>query len=183
MEEQTVKSPKVLEFLTVANEFCLLAEEPAKYPRETMLGYMQRILPLLYLKGSLLPVVDPPEEEDLYERFVTEADWEACYMSWKEMMGKDDPFWHIPHHHEQEPQPQQGSVAEYIADIYQDSKDFLMLFQKPLTASRLHAIAACRYLFFDHWGSKALIVADIIHKTIHPCCDQNHTESPTPELT
>ncbi len=177
--EKVIKSGKVLEFLTVANEYCLLAEEPGKYPRDTLLGYMHRILPLLYLKGSLLPVVTPPDEEELYERFVNESQWESCFHEWKELLGKEDAYWNIVHHHEPEAQPEKGSVAELIADLYQDMKDFVHLYQKPLSASKLHAIAACRYLFYEEWGVKALNIALRIHQVIHPCC--SHDAEPSGE--
>ena len=97
-QEELIRSGKVLDFLTIANEYCLIVEESANYPRDTLLGYLQRILPLLYLKGSLLPEVSPPDD-DLYERFVTEEQWENCFNDLRKQLDKDDVFWHIPHHH------------------------------------------------------------------------------------
>jgi hypothetical protein len=169
---ELVQSGKVLEFLTVANEYCMLSEKPGQYPRDTLLGYMHRILPLLYLKGSLLPSITPPDEDELYERFVTEEQWETSFQGWKDHLGEDDGFWHIPHPHNND--SEKASLAEMLADIYQEMKDFVLLYQKPLTESRLHAIAACRFLFADHWGVKALTAASRVHHVIYPCCGHDH---------
>lgn len=172
-EDEVVQSGQVLEFLTVANEYCMLVERAGSYPRENMLGYLHRILPLLYLKGSLLPEIAPPEENH-HERFVTEEQWENCYHELRAMLGDDDPFWNIEHMHDPEPKAEKTSVAEHLSDIYQEMKDFVLLFQKPLTNSKLHAIIACRFFFYDHWGIKALTAATMIHKAIYPCCSHDH---------
>jgi hypothetical protein len=172
-EEEVVQSGQVLDFLTVANEYCMLVEGASSLPRENMLGYLHRILPLLYLKASLLPDIPPPEE-NLHERFMTEEQWENSFNDLRTMLGDDDHFWNIEHMHDSEAKPEKASVAEQLADIYQEMKDFVLLFQKPLTTSREHAVIACRYFFYEHWGVKALTAATIIHKAIYPCCDHGH---------
>lgn len=175
-QENMVQSVRVLEFLTVANEYCLLTEESSKYPAETLMAYMHRMLPLLYLKGSLLPDITPTEDE-LNERHVTEEQWESCFNDLRTVFGKQDTFWHIAHPHDSVPQPEKGSISETLADIYQEMKDFVILYQKPLTASKENAIASCRHFFGEHWGEKASLAGYMIHKILHPCC-HNHDEHP-----
>ncbi len=178
--EEGIRSAKVLDFLTIANEYCLIVEECGKYPRDTLLGYMHRILPLLYLKGSLLPEIRPPDD-DLYERFVTEEQWENCLKDLIKQMDNEDVFWFVPHQHHHnsdsgrdKPEPEKGRISEHLADIYQDMKDFVLLFQKPLSSSKEHAVASCTYLFYDNWGHKALTTATMIHALLFPCCQHDH---------
>ena len=66
---KTIKSKAVLEMLTVAHEFCLFIESSENYDKETIIGYLQKVCPLIYLKGALLPEVKVSDEAAA-ERFV-----------------------------------------------------------------------------------------------------------------
>lgn len=71
-----VYSKQVIEMLTVANEYCLFMEKAEEYSKEDIFAYSWRILPLIYLKSTLLQPVIPQEPDDA-ERFVTEETWRA----------------------------------------------------------------------------------------------------------
>ncbi|HRZ43263.1 MAG TPA: DUF5063 domain-containing protein [Bacteroidales bacterium] len=159
-------STKVLEFLTIANEFARITEEAATYPGEHVKSFLQRILPLLYLKASLLPDVEPSDPEQ-NERFVTEETWENCLNRYREIFGEEDSYWDIEDSCSDEPEPVKRSLAEDLADIYQETKDFVQLYQKPLTASRENAVASCKLYFEEQWGVKALRAASRIHHILH----------------
>src|SRR5665647_2397867 len=57
--QDPVYSRNVVEFVAVANEFCKYAEHAAELKGDELLKILQRILPLMYLKASLLPQLDP----------------------------------------------------------------------------------------------------------------------------
>lgn len=159
-------SSKVLEFLTIANEYTRITEEASSYPTEHVFSFLQRMLPLLYLKASLLPDVEPSDPEQ-NERFVTEETWENCLNRYREIFGDDDAYWDIEDSCSEEPETVKRSLAEDLADIYQETKDFVLLFQKPLTAARENAVATCKLYFGEHWGEKALRAALRIHHIMH----------------
>ena len=81
-----VYSRNVVEFVAVANEFCKYAEHASELKGDELLKILQRILPLMYLKASLLPQLDP-FFEDGNKKFVTEADWTDINESLKEKFG------------------------------------------------------------------------------------------------
>ena len=54
-----VYSRNVVEFVAVANEFCKYAEHASTLKGDELLKILQRILPLMYLKASLLPQFEP----------------------------------------------------------------------------------------------------------------------------
>ncbi len=70
---EPVYSRNVIEFVAVANEFCKYAEHAGELKGDELLKILQRILPLMYLKASLLPELEP-FFEDGNEKFVTEND-------------------------------------------------------------------------------------------------------------
>jgi hypothetical protein len=163
---ETTKSAKVLEFLTIAHEYNRILEECTSYPREHFLAYLQRILPLLYLKGSLLPEIEP-SDDDMNERFLTEEEWEIILNSLRGVFGDEHLYWSIGDACGHEPEAIRKSLAEDLSDIYQETKDFVLLYQKPFEAARENAIASCRFYFGEHWGEKALMAAARIHHMVH----------------
>ena len=70
--EHVVYSKNVIEFVTVANEFCLLLETSSKITKLEFVETAQKLLPLLYLKASMLPT-NENELDDEVEKFVTES--------------------------------------------------------------------------------------------------------------
>jgi hypothetical protein len=117
--------------------------------------------PLLYLKGSLLPLVE--ENEDTFsERYVTEEQWEAVFKTLREKFGTEDVYYVHDHNYD----TVEVSLADNLADIYQDMKDFVMLYQKNLAFSRQNAVAQIRSLFYDHWGLRVLDALRATHNLL-----------------
>lgn len=54
-ESQTIFEKNVIEFVTVAAEFCAFLERAEHMKRKAFVDTSLKILPLLYLKASLLP--------------------------------------------------------------------------------------------------------------------------------
>jgi hypothetical protein len=160
--QDQIYSKNVIEVITIANEVCIFLEEIDKYEKQFICLYLQKILPLLYLKGALLPDVQVSSDE-ANDRFVTQEQWESVYDAMKKILGKDDSFLFINYITKQNDEPEKGSIAEFLADIYQDLKDFLLLYQKNTLASRENAVHSCKVLFEEHWGEKLIN----IHKAIH----------------
>ena len=157
-----VFSKNVIEFLTVANEYCLFVEKADNYSKDDIINYLLKVCPLIYLKGSLLPESKESEYE-ITERYVAEEHWELVYKALKNKLGKEDIYWTLTNNEAGENVPSITSIAENLADIYQDLKDFVMLYQKGTQASKENAIAECFMLFKTHWGS--IIVS--AHKALH----------------
>jgi hypothetical protein len=156
-------SRNVLEMLTVANEFCLFTEGIEKYTKEDVISYFQKLCPLLYIKGATLPFLQP-ENPDANERFVTEENWEVIYKDIKEKLGKDDDFFMVDYNDDDDySNPVKVSIAEYLVDIYQDMKDFVLLYQRNTKDARENAAAECRLLFERHWGYRCIEVHKIFH--------------------
>ncbi len=150
-DKDTSLSKNVLEMAAVANEFCLFLEDLDKKKKDEVLQFTQRILPLMYLKGSLLPDMTP-EYPEANEKFVTEVQWEDVFNSLREIMDKDDEYWIIDPQYINETEPIKASISENIADIYQDMKDFLMLLKKNTLAAQQNAVHDCKLLMQTHWG-------------------------------
>ena len=69
---------EVIEFVAVSKEFCDFVETAPQMTREAFVERLQKFIPLIYLKGSLLPRSDE-EGNELIEDFVTEENYNYLY--------------------------------------------------------------------------------------------------------
>jgi len=162
-----VYSRNVVEFVAVANEFCKYAEHASELKGDEMLKIMQRILPLMYLKASLLPQLDPFFEEG-NEKFVSEADWTTINETLKIKFGTANDYLEVFDEKINDSEgPVVASISEDMADIYQDIKDFLLLYQTGTGEVMNDAVWECRMNFENFWGQKLVNSMRAIHKFIY----------------
>lgn len=158
-------SRNILEMAAVASEFCNFVEDTANLRQQAFFNSLQGLVPLLYLRGTLLPEIEP-EFPEANERFVTEEQYEGLFNALRELTGELDEFWYIDHSGSHITETLKGSFAEHLADIYQDLKDFIMLFKKPQLAARENAIASCKANFAPHWGIRLANLLPALHELV-----------------
>lgn len=164
INEDVVFSKNVVEFVTVANEFCRMVENPSFSSTAYQVDVMRKILPLLYLKASLVPEIHSHLEEEL-EKFVTEYDYQVILQKWLQIMGENDIF-----HEVFDPEIQFGtepvtaSISENILDIYQDLKDFLFSYRTGDGEIMNDSLAECLNHFWDFWGQRLVNVLRALHQ-------------------
>jgi hypothetical protein len=166
-DSNPVYSRKVIEFVAVANEYCKYAEHASELKGDELLKIMQRILPLMYLNASLLPQLNPFFEEG-NEKFVTESDWIRIQETLKEKFGTADDYLEVFDEKMSDSDgPVVSSISENMADIYQDIKDFILLYQTGTSEVMNDAVWECRMNFENFWGQKLVNSMRAIHKFIY----------------
>ncbi len=176
-----VYSRDTIEFVTVANEFCRFIEESEQIDINQLVDKLHRLLPLLYLKATLLPVVEDSFEE-YNEKFVTEEHYNFVHDILLRLFGDYDMYDEVfdPLRQEND-EPAQLSVAESITDIYQDIKDFIMQFQVAAEEVMLNAIYECHQSFVQYWGQRTVNVLRVLHhlkyKVVELKTDENVNSS------
>ena len=176
-----VYSRNVVEFVAVANEFCKYAEHASELKGDELLKILQRILPLMYLKASLLPKLEP-FFEDGNEKFVTEADWNAVNDNLKEKFGTANDYLEVFDEKINDSEgPVVSGISENIADMYQDIKDFLLLYQTGTGEVMNDAVWECRMNFENFWGQKLVNSMRAIHKYIYSGEEIGKVEKETDE--
>lgn len=163
MENQNLteitQSRAVLEMLMVANEYCLFVEKAEDQTQEQIVSFFLRIAPLLYLRGNLLPEIEP-DEDFIADRYVAEEQWEAIFKGLRDVFGSSDLYYVLNETND----TVQASLADNLADIYQDMKDFVMVFQKNTHTARINAITQVRILFAERWSTLLLQALLACHK-------------------
>ena len=173
MTDNPVFSKTIIEMITVSNEFCLFMEKIEQYKKEDVLEYLQKICPLLYIKGTLLPEIEV-NEDSITERYVTEEQWENIFNETRKKFGDDDIFYYINNHYSNEDEPVKASLAENFTDIYQDLKDFVLLYQKNSIEAKKNAVSECKLLFETHWGYRIINSQKAIHYLLYKDKDDEY---------
>lgn len=150
----------VVEMLTLATEYFRFLENLEKVEKADFLIFIKKLSALLYAKGLLFPETSVPDESG-NERFVTEEEWENIFNSVRAKLGNEDEFFYLESPDIAE-EISKGSLAEMMADVYQDLKDFAMLLTKPTQLAHDNAIYEIRQLFGSHWGIRLLRIQQVL---------------------
>ena len=162
-ESQTIFDKNVIEFVTVAAEFCAFLERAKRMKRSTFVDTSLKILPLLYLKASMLPKCETIGDEAL-ETYVTEEIYEILRINLSGLMAdKDDYLDVFVQDMVYSDQPIKKSISEDLADIYQDIKDFIFVFQLGLNETMNDSLAICQENFGTLWGQKLVNTLRALH--------------------
>ena len=89
---QVIFDKNTVEFVTVAAEYCGFLERARDMKRYDFVDTALKILPLLYLKATLLPPCEPIGEDEP-EIFVTEEDYELIRRLWPVYWGRRTIIW------------------------------------------------------------------------------------------
>jgi hypothetical protein len=157
----------VIEFLTVAVEYCLFVEHASERSREEFVSTSLKLLPLLYLKGELLP-----ETGDLYDDcpydYVSEENYDVVRHNIAYVMGSADDFLDVfVEDMRYSDQPVLCTVSELMADIYQDLKNFVVAYRDGTDSVREGAVSLCRDNFIHYWGQRLLNVMRPLHDLLY----------------
>jgi hypothetical protein len=172
-------SKNVLEFVTVAKEYCAMVEGHSSLPIKQFMNRMQKIFPLLYIKASLLPVLGDAELEET-EKFVSEIDYNFLLNKLSSRLGRFDSYQEVFDAGMQYSEaPIVGSVAENICDIYQDIKDFLMNYRIGSTDVMEAAMYECQNNFENYWGQRLVNGMRAIHNLIYSNSEWNDQQADT----
>ncbi len=166
MEEknsQVIFDKNAVEFVTVAAEFCGFMERVSDMKRRDFVDKSLKLLPLLYLKASLLPACERMDDSDP-ETFVTETDYEVLRGSVASLLGEYDDYLEVfLDDMAYSDTPIHQNISECLADIYQPLKDFICVFQLGLEQTMNDSLAICRELFAEFWGQRLVNVMRALH--------------------
>ena len=147
----------VIEFVTVAAEFC-------KFVEQAFVDTTLKLLPLLYLKASMLPPCETIGDE-APETFVTEETYEIVRMNLAGILADRDDYLDVfVSDMKYSDQPITRYISEDLADIYQDIKDFIFVFQLGLNETMNDSLAICQENFRLYWGQKLVNTLRALHE-------------------
>ena len=136
----TIEKKNTKELFLVASQYCTFIDNIHTFEKEQIIDYLLKITPLIYLKGSLIPEIEIDDNASC-EQFFSEEQYESLYLALKEKLEEIDFFesydWQLN-------EIETKSLCEILADIYQDMKDFLLLYNKNTLTAQESALFLLR---------------------------------------
>ena len=151
MKSSAAFDKNTVEFVTVAAEYCAYLEQVFDKEPERVLDVLCKLLPLVYLKATMLPETEP---EGLYlEECVTEADYEEIRTLLAQKLGENDDYLEVfVEEMKYSDTPVRKCISEDLADIYQALRNFVQSYRSGLDEVMTEAVAVCADGFRTYWG-------------------------------
>ena len=160
---QVIFDKNSIEFVTVAAEYCGFIERAQGAERNAFVDTALKILPLLYLKASLIPECEMIGEEDL-EVVVTEEDYDCVQYAIAQILGPQDDYLEVFHPDmAYSDTPIKKNISEDLAAIYQDLKDFIGVFQLGMNTTMNDSLFVCKEHFAEYWGQRLVNTMRALH--------------------
>jgi len=161
--EGPIYERNTLEFVAVALEYCSLVETVRQLTMFEFVNKTTKMLPLLYLKAALLP--DVPLDDDVeLEYAITEDMYESVRTQIAGLLGEHDTYLETFHPDMQySDTPIAAFISENLADVYQDTGNFISLFRQGNEEVMQNALALCRINFQEYWGQRLLNALKALH--------------------
>lgn len=164
-QNNDIYDKNILEFLTVAVQFCDMLENVTAASRKDFLDKITKVLPLMYVKADLLPDYEQTDEL-MIEEFVDEDNYNIIRNNIAFLMRQHDDFLDVfVEDMKYSDRPILSTISENLADIYQDVKNFVMNFKVAAQDDVIcEAVAKCKDDFRLYWGQKLVNVMRPLHE-------------------
>ena len=176
MESSAAFDKNTVEFVTVAAEYCAYLEQLYNKEPAKVVDVLSKLLPLVYLKASMLPRVEP---EGLYlEEFVTEQDYEELRMQLQRLLGENDDYLEVfVEDMKYSDTPVRKCISEDLADIYQALRNFVQSYRSGLDEVMTEAVAVCAEGFRTYWGQTLTNTLRAVHNVRYESADMDDLSS------
>jgi len=160
-------SPQTKGFVTLCRRyFEYLAKLPDKKISDFWMVQLQ-MLSEIYSGIFQLPSITARYSSEV-EKFVSEREYNQIYSNLSSYIGALDKFFDFNDlSHPGALKVVEVSLSEMLTDVYQELKDFVMLYETETLENMNDAIADCFDTFGRFWGVKLLSATRIIHVNLY----------------
>lgn len=155
----------VLDFVTVATEFCKQLEQCQGSERGEFAQIMQRLIPMLYLKAAMVEEVE--EGVGFVEPVVQEIDYEYIRNNIAAIFRNADDYLDVfVEDFRYSDGPVVCTISESLADAYQALRNMVEAFRSEIDEAMEVALFECLDDFHQRWGQQLLGALRAIHELI-----------------
>jgi hypothetical protein len=151
-------------FVQIAGDYCLFMENANSFSKKDLIFKARELLASLYDKMINLPFLESTLEEP-NPKYVTENDWDQIYSIILTKLGGHDAYLEVfAPGMQEEDRPVSASLAENFADIYQDLKNFITLYNAGDENIMNDALWECKLNFEQYWGQRLVNALRALHE-------------------
>jgi hypothetical protein len=155
----------ILDFVTVATEFCKQVEQCSGSERGEFTAVMQRLLPMVYLKAAFIDEIE--EGVGYVDAVVTESDYEYVRTQIAAIMRDADDYLDVfVEQFRYSDAPVVCTVSESLADVYQALRNMVEAFRNEIDEAMEVALFECMEEFRIHWGQQLLGALRAMHELV-----------------
>jgi hypothetical protein len=160
---EVVLSKQTEDFVRTALEYCVLVEKNSQDKREFFINNMVKVLPLLYLKISIIPPIEEDYDSELQTK-VSEEMYNKVEEAISKLLGNDNFYLETFHPDIRlSDSPIAVKISEDLADIYQDLGNFIAIFKNGQKETMNDSLALCIQNFEKYWGQRLLNALRALH--------------------
>ena len=161
--EEVVFSKYTIDFARVALEFCVFVEKVKELDKKTFVDNMTKVLPLLYLKVSILPEITE-NYDSVLESKIDETYYAQVEHNLSKLIGEDNLFLETFHPDiKLSDSPIAVKISENLADIYQDLGNFIAVFKNGQKETMNDALILCVENYKKYWGQRLVNTLRALH--------------------
>jgi hypothetical protein len=161
--EDIVFSKYTEDFARAALDYCVVMEKTKLGDKKLFVGNMVRILPLLYLKASIIPPIKTDCESELGKKVTMEM-YDSVRESISNLLGEDDLYLETFHPDiKLSDSPVAVKVSEDLVNIYQELGNFIAIFKNGQKKTMTDSLALSIRNFEKYWGQRLLNALRALH--------------------
>jgi hypothetical protein len=161
--DDIVFSNYTIDFTRVALEYCVFVEKIKESDKKTFVDNMTKVLPLLYLKISVIPEIKTYYDSEV-ENKVTESMYEQVQENIAILLADDDLYLETFHPDIRlSDSPIAVKISEDLADIYQDLGNFIAIFKNGHKETMNDSLVLCIDNFKRYWGQRTVNTLRALH--------------------
>ncbi|MDR2087190.1 MAG: DUF5063 domain-containing protein [Dysgonamonadaceae bacterium] len=161
--EDIVFSNYTIDFARVALEYCVFVEKIKESDKKTFVDNMTKVLPLLYLKISVIPEIKTCYDSEM-ESKVTENMYAQVQENIAGLLGEADLYLETFHPDIRlSDSPVAVKISEDLADIYQDLGNFIAIFKNGQKETMNDSLLLCIDNFRRFWGQRTVNALRALH--------------------
>ena len=151
-----VYAEETVAFVTASNSFCQFLEEASGEDGKGFIASAVQLLSKVYASFVVMGDTEPVYDSAL-EPSVSEQDWAAVYQQIVMLLGPYNDFLRPAEEEEfDRSEMVRHTISEDLADLYQELKDFTVIYSRGLEELMNDAAWELKERFAEHWGTKLL---------------------------
>lgn len=151
-------NPNIISFIGLANEYCGALCDMSNMEKDMFISQMLRLLPRLYIAMSDVSISHAEYEYDEYVdlgNYVDEDYYESIRRNVEMLLGPDDVYLEtFEEDMKYSDTPIGASIAENLADIFQDLFNFVEVVRDSEGEQTIEALALCKENFSNYWSQR-----------------------------
>jgi hypothetical protein len=164
--KDVVLSKYTEDFARTALEYCILLERTRPEEKALFVGNMVKVLPLLYLKATVIPPIEEDYETE-FETRVSEEMYNRIEQTVGELLGEDNVYLETFHPDiKLSDTPVAVKISEDLADIWQDLGNFIAIFKNGDKETMNDSLRLCLENFRKYWGQRLVNALRALHNIL-----------------